>query len=112
MDEALKTKILAATNGTQLGAILRCALGMDVGALHQHFVGKANVTSDGFLMCDFVDRGGSYRHGAFVGAISDLNRNIAGLGAHLSLEPAQQAELDALAASWIGKDWRPAKARG
>jgi hypothetical protein len=98
-------KAFAATAGRQLGAILHCALGVEQSGAH--FVGKASVTSDGFVMCDFVDANGQYRMGAFVGSLSDLSRNTFGLAEHLDLTPPEAAELRAtLLGAWIGKDWR------
>lgn len=101
----LTTKILSATRESKLGAILRCALGVEREATPR-FVGKANVTSDGFVMCDFVDHNGDGHHGAFIGALSDLDLNLIGLSKHLGMTPTEYNQLTALTTSWIGKDWR------
>ena len=106
MTPELKAKILSATRATRLGAILACAMGDDSYNEEPHFVGKASVTSDGYLMCDAVDDRGDYRHGAFVGALESFDRNLLGLAEHLDLAMSQREELFALGASWIGKDWR------
>jgi hypothetical protein len=107
MNEELKAKILNATDGSKTGAILRCALGeIAAPGENQRFVGKASITSDGFVMCDFIDSNGEFRHGAFVGAIQSFDRNILGLADHLKLDQNDRTALIALAKSWISKDWR------
>jgi hypothetical protein len=97
-------KALASTRGTKFGAILRVALGQTTG--FTRFVGKASITSDGFVMCDFVDKDGEGHHGAFVGEVSDLDRNVEGLAKHLTLNSDDHNALTAAVANWIGKDWR------
>lgn len=105
MTPELKTKILAATRGTQTGAILACIFGEDREA-EPRFEGKAIVTSDGFLMANFVDRNGAYHHGAFVGAVSDLDENLLRLKRHMDLTNAEYNALTALAADWVAQDYR------
>jgi hypothetical protein len=101
-----KTKALAATRGSQFGAIIECALGIGVGqTTGPRFVGKATVTSDGFIMCDFIDRNGCYRHSAFVGAKDDLTRNYRGLSDHLKLSERDRANFRRALARWIRQDW-------
>jgi hypothetical protein len=99
-----RDQALAATAGTQFGAILHASLGVDKAA--PLFRGKASVTSDGFVMCDFVDSHGAYRHSAFVGAVSDLDSNVDGLSRHLNLGESDRASLRAAVKSWIGTDYR------
>ena len=101
-----KNKALAATEGSQFGAILRCALHENIPGRNPHFTGKAMVTSDGFVMCDFVDKNGDLHIGAFVGAKTDLDRNVVGLSKHLKLNATEAGELSAVVAKWIGKYWR------
>jgi hypothetical protein len=98
-----KDKALAATRGTQFGAIIRCALGQNGGFCG--FQGKATVTSDGFVMCNFVDRNGQGHHGAFVGSKDDLTRNFRGLSDHLKLNDKDRAAFRKVLASWISQDW-------
>ena len=106
-----KDKALLATRGSQFGAIIECALGIGAGeTTGPRFVGKASVTSDGFIMCDFIDRNGQYRFGAFVGGQSDLDRNTRGLIAHLKLTAPEAVKFEAVIKSWIGKDWRKVSA--
>lgn len=70
------------------------------------FVGRANVTSDGYLMCDFVTRDGGHKHGAFFGAVSDLWENERRFVEHFKLAPAVAKELHAKLQAWIATDWR------
>ena len=99
-------KALAATNGSQFGAILRCALDRNEPDDVPCFNGKASVTSDGFVMCNFIDRDGRCHLGAFVGSATDLHRNVAGLANHLKLNVADHNAMRAAIANWIGRDWR------
>jgi hypothetical protein len=78
-----KYRAIAATSGTQFGAIFAAAAGIDIPA--PYFSGKAIVTSDNCVMADFVDRNGEGHMGAFVGTLLDLTRNTNGLSAHLKL---------------------------
>ena len=98
-------KAIAATRGTQLGAVIECALDRGRAKLPR-FEGKAIVTSDGYLQCDFVDKTGAGHHGAFIGHVSELSNNVEGLAKHLKLVPAQHNELTADIAAWIGTDYR------
>lgn len=101
MNKDLQAKILAATVGTKFGAILRCALNVERDAVPR-FVGKATATSDGFVMCDFVDADGEGHWGAFVGSRSDLVRNMKGLAGHLQLTIDEEIELQHIVAAWLG----------
>ena len=112
MTPELKTKILSATRGTKLGAILRCAMGMNELGVAPRFVGKASVTSDSFIMCDLIDSDGNGHHGAFVGSLADFDRNLLGLSEHLDLSRTDREALMVAATGWIGKDWRSGAAAG
>lgn len=101
MKPELQAKILAATVDTKFGAILRCALNVERDAMPR-FVGKAVVTSDGYVMCYFVDRHGEGHLGAFVGAKSDLVLNVAGLSKHLRLSKEDDSALRTLVDAWLG----------
>jgi len=101
----MNAKVLAATRNTQLGAIIRCAMDIERDAVPR-LVGKAHVTSDGYVMCDYYGANVGYKHGAFVGALSDLDLNIVGLSKHLGMTPTEYNALTALVTGWIGKDWR------
>lgn len=101
MNNDLKDKVLAATYGTKLGAILRCALDVERDA-QPRFVGKATVTSDGFIVCNFVDSDGEAHFGAFVGSKQDLWGNVLGLCDHLKLQKAEIGELTNVVDAWLG----------
>lgn len=105
-----KDKCVLATRGSQFGAIIECAFGVGKGETTPRFVGNASVTSDGFIMCDFIDRNGQYRRGAFVGGVDDLDRNVRGLIGHLKLLAPEAVEFEAAIKAWVGKDWRQARA--
>lgn len=106
-DTRLRGRVLAATARTHFGAILACAA-EEPGESCPRFVGKASVTSDGFVLCDFVDRDGTFHHGAFVGALSDLKKNACGLVDHLGLDAKEGLELGAVLDGWVGQDFRQA----
>jgi hypothetical protein len=101
-----KDKAVAATRGTKTGAILRCALGVASEPGEAFFTGKASVTSDGFVMCNFTGVNGEHHMGAFVGDVSQLNANVEGLARHLKLNAADKAELLDVIQQWIGIDYR------
>ena len=96
-----KQRALAATRGSQFGAIVACALGEKIGA--PYFVGRPSVTSDGYLMCNFVDNNGDGHMGAFVGSLTDVVRNTCGLADHLGLKGAERAEYVAAISRWVGR---------
>ena len=98
-----KERAIAATRGTQLGAIIACALGEKVEA--PCFNGKASITSDGFIMANFTGADGRGHMGAFVGSASDLVRNTLGLADHLKLSKEERAELFSSVRNWIATDY-------
>lgn len=111
-------KACQATRGTQFGAIIHEALRqadrLKPGASPEsesdrsgpRFIGKAVITSDGFAMCDFVDRNGEHHIGAFVGAWSDVERNMEGLAEHLKLTRKEAESFAKVIQSWIATDYR------
>lgn len=77
---------LDATKGSRLGAMLNVALmGQDQPTDEgcPHFLGKAHVTSDGFIMWDFVTQHGDHHLGALAGDWQSFMDNIRGLVVHL-----------------------------
>jgi hypothetical protein len=100
-------RCVAATRGneSQLGAILLAAFGRTPDA-PPYFVGKASITSDGFIMCAFTARDGRHHHGAFVGGVDDLERNVRGLAAHLKLSALDRSLLFKALRSWLDTDYR------
>jgi len=76
-----------------------------------YFVGEATITSDGFLMCDFVDADGVMHHGAFVAHWNDIAAQANGLDRHIRENivsdwgtPVQDAMW-----RWVGADFRGAR---
>jgi hypothetical protein len=103
-DRDWKQLALQATNGTQFGAIVAAALGEEIPP--PRFGRRASVTSDGFVMCNFVDREGQGHPGAFVGSVADLERNIVGFPAHIKMTPAERKAFYAIMRAWIAIDYR------
>lgn len=99
-------RVVSATcgNATHLGCILLTALDRPADD-PPRFVGKASVTSDGFIMCGYVDRAGDHHPGAFVGSWDDLEANLRGLSRHLALDPQDHAALFATVQRWIGLNY-------
>lgn len=97
--------IAATHNGqSQLGAILLCAMDRNRGQT-PCFVGKAQITSDGCVMCDFVGTNGGLHMGAFVGSAADLRANIIGLAKHLRLSAPARKAFYSVMADWIATDY-------
>ena len=103
MTKTWKQKALAATKGTQFGAILHAAT--DTKKSAPKFTSKAIVTSDGYVQANFVDARGYAHHSAFVGAVSDLFRNTRGLADMLKLADADRDQLFAAVKGWITTDY-------
>lgn len=102
-------RIVDALRGTQIGAIVACALGVETDA--PRFTSKAVVTSDGFVQANFVDRDEVMHHSAFVGSFDDLRRNLdsvqdylARIGEHSDEDRQQLAK--AVLVDWIATDYR------
>lgn len=102
-----RTSALLATgrNKSQFGAILACALdrNSENPSPFPRFEGKASVTSDGFAMCNFIDRNGQGHMGAFVGSVSDVKENARRLARHLQLGPRETLELIGAVNAWLGE---------
>lgn len=104
-------RALAATRQSKTGAILRCALKADNDGIPR-YEGKASVTSDGFMICDFVNREGQRHMGAFAGSMEDLENNVEGLAVHLGLNAEETEELrKVLTVDWVGMDYRSTSQR-
>jgi hypothetical protein len=103
MSKNWKQQALAATSGSQFGAILSSALGEKIEA--PCFTSKAVVTSDGFVQANFVGKDGRAHLGAFVGAATDLVDNIKDLASHLKLSEKDRAELFAAVRGWVATDY-------
>lgn len=100
-------RCIAATRGnvSQLGTILLTAFGRTPEAPPQ-FHGKAIITSDGFIQCNFTGRDGNRHRQAFVGDVADLERNVRRLAAHLKLSAPDRSLLFEAVHKWIGADYR------
>lgn len=108
MRALLKTELVLETRGTQFGAILAAALGFKIDG--PHFVGKAIVTSDGFVQCNFVDRNGVARHSAFVGSVEDLVRNTKGFADYRKLDETDRNALYSAIHGWVAIDYSNGRA--
>jgi len=98
-----KTKALAATKGSQFGAVLSSAFNKKIKA--PCFTSKAIITSDGYVQANFVDKIGVARNSAFVGSATDLVRNTRGLADYLKLAAEDRKELFAVITDWIALDY-------
>ena len=92
-------------NGTRLGTILLCALGREPDAVPR-FTGRASITSDGFVMCNYVARDGVAHASALVGSVDDLRANVIGLADHLRLSAIDRHSLYVVVQRWIATDYR------
>jgi hypothetical protein len=54
-----KLKVLEGTQGTQSGSILRNVFDANRDTDYLRFEGKASITLDGFVMCNFIDKNGN-----------------------------------------------------
>jgi hypothetical protein len=113
-----KERAVAATRGSQFGAVFCAAAGLDnphvlddrTDLPAPHFSGKATITSDNYVMATFWDRNGVGHSGAFVGSIHDVIRNTKGLADHLALTEEERAELVAIIRGWIAQDYSDGRA--
>ncbi len=111
MTPETKQKIADALNGSQIGAIVACALGVEMP--NPRFTSKAIITSDGFVQANFVDGQGISRHSAFVGSYDELQENLRSVQKFLQfkgilpLGPLDDNELSkAVLTDWIATDYR------
>lgn len=102
----LQARALAATTGTQLGAILAVAYHV-TGRSAPAFCGEATITSDGFVTCDYISADEQFHHGAIICDVADLERNLLGLSKHLKLDSVERTALLATVQAWIAFDHRP-----
>lgn len=108
MAKTWKQKAFAATRGTQFGAIFAAAIDQKIPV--PRFTGKATITSDNFVMANFVDKNGNGHSGAFVGSASDLVRNTIGLADMLKLKPEDRRELFGAIHGWVSTDYSAGRA--
>jgi hypothetical protein len=110
MTDNQKEMIALALRGTQIGAIIACALGVLREDLPR-FTSKAVITSDGFVQANFVDRDGVTRHSAFVGSYDDLKGNLRNALEYLKAnhdltDDEASVVFNAVAFDWIATDYR------
>lgn len=86
-------------------AIIAVMLGREP-RTNQSFHGKAIVTSDGFVMCDFIDSNGRYHYGALVCDHAELVENMQGVMAALELTAGDRLIVNQLIRDWVGTDYR------
>jgi hypothetical protein len=97
-------RLLAATKGTQTGAIAKCVLGRNVDGGRRQYMGQALITSDGFVLCSFVDSEGQEHMGAFVGSVEDVRSNLVGVARHLKLTDEEREAWYQACRAWIASD--------
>lgn len=108
-ERSWQDRAIEATGGnrSQLGAILLAMLArVPRYSSFPRFSGLATVTSDGFVMCNFYDKAGVFRPGAFVCDVEDLRDNFRGLADHLKLNDADRNAMFAELLKWIARDYR------
>jgi len=107
MNKNTKQLVTDALRGSQIGAIIACALDTNREATPR-FTSKAIITSDGFVQANFVDRDGVSRHSAFIGSWGDLLVNLQSV--KVFLQSAHKIdvgiELDAAISNWVAVDYR------
>lgn len=102
-----RLRLIEATQGNR--SILGCVVIAAIGHRSEnppYLVGKATVTNDGQVLCDFVERGGTYYFNARIGDDEDFARNIAGLAVAAGLDDLERIEFLARVNNWIGRDER------
>jgi hypothetical protein len=109
MDQQTSTKIVDALRGSQIGAIIACALGVEIDG--PRFTSKCVVTSDGFVQANFVDGQGISRLSAFVGSADELQVNLSHaitfLQKSIGLSTDDSEELiTKVIPGWIATDYR------
>lgn len=102
-----KYRAVAATHGnqSQLGAILLACIKQNA-KNPPRFLGKAIITSDSYVMCNFEARDGRLHVGAFVGSVRDLVDNFRGLADHLNLTTDERGEMFLAVRNWVMSDFR------
>lgn len=105
--ERWQEKLLRTARGMQTGAIVAAILGRDI--QQPKYVGKAVVTSDGFVMCNFITKNGESKHGALVSDVDGVCDNLRALVHVCKLTSEQATEFYNIAKAWIAIDYRAVK---
>lgn len=108
-----RLRLIEATQGNR--SLLGCVVIAAIGRRPQnppYLVGKAIIKGDGNMLCDFVEKDGTYHTMARVGDDEDFARNILGLAIHCDLNEFERVEWLARVNNWIARDERdPARIR-
>ena len=102
-----RLKLIEATQGNRsaLGCVVLAAIGKEPDN-PPYLRGKAIIHHNGNVLCDFVERDGTYHTLALIGDDEDFARNIAGLAAHCALNDEERIEFLARVNNWIARDER------
>lgn len=103
----LVDRILEVTSRTWTGAMLRAVFRDPDDTIIPRFGHAASVTSDNFIICDFVGSDGQYHVGAFAGSMNEFEESVARLVAHLKLTEAEIELIQKAIAVWVVTDYRP-----
>jgi hypothetical protein len=105
--ESTAERLVRIARGTKTGAIVAAVHGLDR-TIWPRFEGVASTTSDGYVLCDFVDADGVGHYSAFVGERSEVIEQVKALARHAKLTPAERAGLELRVENWCGKQnyWR------
>jgi hypothetical protein len=105
--ESWQGKAILATHGNRgmTGTVLLACLGQT--PPHPPALGLgAVITSDGFVMCDFVGKDGVMHTGAFLDHIDLVIKAFRLLADHLKLGDEDREKMFLYLRGWIKKDWR------
>ena len=105
MTQNNRDRLYAARPHPMTHAIIAAMLGREP-QTPQRYVGKAIVTSDGFVQCNFVDSNGVSHHSAFVSSYEEIEANVLSVSDLLGIDPDETRQL---IASWIAIDYRSAR---
>ena len=95
----------ACAPGTQMRALIEAIFHKSPRKMPA-FADNAVITSDGFVISGFKDRGGEYHEGALVCKIGELVDNARRLADFMKLSDAERKELFGEIQKWIYADYR------
>lgn len=103
-DHSWREKVLRASRGTQTGAVIAAILGREIPA--PCYLGKAFITSDGYVMCAFKTKTGETKPGAFVSDVAGVTDGLRAVVHHCKLTSEQATSLYNAAKAWVANDYR------
>jgi hypothetical protein len=111
LDADLDTRVFWGPRIDQLQALVLAALDLPPRHPPAGFTGRATVTSDGHIMCNFTTAGDEHHHGAYAGHIDQLAAYLDYLITELQLDPVQTLELQRSLDAFIATSYeaRPTK---